>query len=72
MKKEKYQPEPNEYKWTAIDLMIHAFDLRNKELTDNAKNFYKDKLFNRPVTLSEKYDGTNVGVDEHGVLYGRN
>jgi hypothetical protein len=25
-----------------------------------------------PVTLSQKYDGTNVGIDEFGNCYGRN
>ena len=31
-----------------------------------------EKVFETPVTLSEKYDGTNVGVCEEGKLYGRN
>ena len=30
------------------------------------------KVFETPVTLSQKYDGTNVGKDEYGQLYGRN
>jgi ATP-dependent RNA circularization protein (DNA/RNA ligase family) len=32
----------------------------------------QEKIFETPVTLSEKYDGTNVGVCEEGKLYGRN
>jgi len=29
-------------------------------------------LFNSTFAVSQKYDGTNVGKDEFGVLYGRN
>lgn len=69
MKKEKYEPEPNDYKWSSIELTIHSFKV--KEFGENPA-YLAEKLFKQPVCLSEKYDGTNVGVDEDGNLYGRN
>ena len=69
MKKEKYHPDPNNYKWSSIDLTLHTFKIKDYI---NRPDYLIEKLFKKPVTLSEKYDGTNVGVDEFGNLYGRN
>jgi len=38
---------------------------------ENHGDLYK-KVFETPVALSQKYDGTNVGRDEDGMMYGRN
>ena len=61
--------QDNEIKWAPIQLMIQ-FLLGNRKGID-AKELC-NQVFNVPVTLSQKYDGTNVGKDENGEMYGRN
>ena len=56
----------NNIKWAAIPLTI---PLICKTLLKEQLN---DWLFNNQVYASVKYDGTNVGRDENGLMYGRN
>ncbi len=36
------------------------------------KDLLNDFIFNTKISATIKYDGTNVGVDEYGMIYGRN
>lgn len=58
----------NTIKWKQIPLTIQylfdGFDVPRDQL--NAV------LFEEPCTVTHKFDGTNVGKDEHGTRYGRN
>jgi len=54
-------------KWSAISLLIGKyFDKRVP------RNILNSQLFDRPVEGAHKFDGTNVGKDQDGMLYGRN
>lgn len=59
----------NKVKWERIDLMVQYL-LGARSGLD--ADYLIDHFFKIPVTLSQKYDGTNVGTDEHGDCYGRN
>ena len=61
--------EDNEIKWAPIQLMIQYL-LHDRNGLDVER--LCEQLFKVPVTLSQKYDGTNVGRDEYGDCYGRN
>ncbi len=56
-------------KWASIPLILN--DLKY-QLKKNNYTEMIDILFKRPLSASHKYDGTNVGKDETGLLYGRN
>lgn len=62
--------EDNEIKWSSIPLTIQMM-FNPREADKNKGNFNK-WLFESPVTASVKFDGTNVGKDEDGTMYGRN
>ena len=68
---EKANLEDNNLKWSSIDLLIHYLLNPNSMKQQNHGDLYK-KVFETPVALSQKYDGTNVGRDEDGMMYGRN
>ena len=55
-------------KWSAIPLTIQYF--LNKR--SNYKSKINDIMFNMPFEASQKFDGTNVGKDTSGLMYGRN
>ena len=60
--------EPNTMKWGAIDQTI-------RYICDGhavPKPKLNDFIFNSKVYAAIKYDGTNVGIDENGLMYGRN
>jgi hypothetical protein len=58
----------NTIQWPKIPLTISTlFD--PKETPRNLLNY---ELFMRPVGKTYKYDGTNLGKDQDGQLYGRN
>lgn len=65
---DKIEDMDNEMKWSAIELTIAKLF--------NPKSMPREKinahLFERPVEGTHKYDGTNVGKDQEGVMYGRN
>ena len=63
--------EENNIKWSSIDLLINYLLNPDFMKQENYGDLYK-KVFETPVTLSEKYDGTIVGLDEEGILYGQN
>ena len=50
---------PNPYKWPETKLLI-------PQLEENLN------IINEPIIVWEKLDGTNVGIDENGYIYGRN
>lgn len=58
----------NDMKWGSIPLtvtlMLDDYNIPSNRL--------RQALFETPCSATQKYDGTNVGQDEHGVLYGRN
>jgi hypothetical protein len=60
--------DDNTMKWSSIPLTIQVFL--------NKRNNYKDKIndiiFSTPFSASQKFDGTNVGKDADGLMYGRN
>lgn len=53
----------NLYKWPSIELFIGY--LRKNES-------HLEKLINTSIYVMEKFDGTNVGIDNDGNIYGRN
>ena len=66
---EKVELVDNPLKWSSIDLMLNYLFKDDQPLTINDLKY---KMRNTPVTLTQKYDGTNIGVDEFGEIYGRN
>ncbi len=36
------------------------------------KNLLNDYIFKNKIYSTLKFDGTNVGIDENGIMYGRN
>jgi len=67
---EKIEDMDNEMKWSAIDLTINK--LFNPKKFPNLKENLNAHLFERPCEATHKFDGTNVGKDQDGKLYGRN
>ena len=65
---EKLSKEPNTMKWGAIDQTIR-YICDGHHVPKPALN---DFIFNSKVFAAIKYDGTNVGRDEEGKMYGRN
>lgn len=63
--------DDNNLKWSSIELMMTKFKswILEKKMSHADLN---DMIFNKPVFASIKYDGTNVGLDTDGVMYGRN
>lgn len=57
-------------KWSAIELTIAK--LFNPKTFPKIKDRINAHLFERPCEASHKFDGTNVGKDQDGNLYGRN
>ena len=57
--------EDNDQKWASIPLTIPTICKIRKEKLNDA-------LFNCEVYASVKYDGTNIGRDETGLMFGRN
>ena len=51
-------------KWCSIPLLV-------KDILKN-KMKLSDKLFRNPIEATQKFDGTNVGKDSDGNMYGRN
>jgi len=63
--------DDNDLKWPSIDLLMVKF--KNWILSKKMKpDLMADLIFNKPVFASVKYDGTNVGINTDGVMYGRN
>lgn len=58
--------DENNLKWAAIQLLIPTLTQKIK------KEELNDYIFKHPAFASEKYDGTNVGIDTNGLMYGRN
>lgn len=60
----------NMYRWPSIGLTIQKFNCLLKE---NKKSYQEinDMIFKHPVFATVKYDGTNVGIDSDGLMYGR-
>uniref|UniRef100_A0A6C0JAZ8 RNA ligase domain-containing protein n=1 Tax=viral metagenome TaxID=1070528 RepID=A0A6C0JAZ8_9ZZZZ len=54
----------NKYKWPNTPLFIHHLN--------NNRQYIEKKLLKSPIYVMEKYDGTNVGIDNYGNMYGRN
>lgn len=53
----------NRHRWSKTPLFIHYLEENNQ---------YIEKIFlNYPIYVMEKIDGTNVGIDELGNIYGR-
>jgi hypothetical protein len=59
-------------KWSPIPLLINDLKTELRKLGLGQECNMNDMLFNQSVAASYKYDGTNVGKDEHGLMYGRN
>ena len=60
--------DENQIKWSAIPLTLqHFLDKRS-----DYKSKINDIMFNMPIEASQKFDGTNVGKDTNGLMYGRN
>jgi len=60
--------DDNQIKWSAIPLTLqHFLDKRS-----DYKSKINDIMFNMPIEASQKFDGTNVGKDTNGLMYGRN
>lgn len=57
--------DDNQIKWASIPLAIPTFFRMPRDQLNDA-------LFNTQIYASVKYDGTNVGRDETGLMYGRN
>ena len=57
----------NEFKWSSIDNLIPYFNGKK-----DTHERLLEKVFETPVSLSQKFDGTNVGVDQEGQIFGRN
>lgn len=55
----------NNLKWASIPLTIPT-------LCRMPKDQLNDTVFNTQVFATVKFDGTNVGRDETGLMYGRN
>jgi hypothetical protein len=63
--------DDNDLKWPSITLLmmkLKSWILQKKMPTATMH----DLIFNKPTYASVKYDGTNVGLDTDGVMYGRN
>ena len=58
----------NNMKWAAIPLTIPTL-INPKKFRKNDLNYL---IFNKVYEASWKYDGTNVGKDPEGNMYGRN
>jgi len=58
----------NNMKWASIPLTIHTM-LQPRKVDSLDLN---DIIFNKMIEASWKYDGTNVGKDPQGNMYGRN
>ena len=56
----------NNMKWASIPLCIPTL------LADTPRAQLRQAVFKQAVMATHKFDGTNVGKDEHGSLYGRN
>lgn len=67
---EKIEDMDNEMKWSAIELTIAK--LFTPKTFPGIKDRINAHLFERPCEASHKFDGTNVGKDQDGKLYGRN
>ena len=56
-------------KWASIPLLLNNMNfLVKKEKYEMLNTMF----FEERCAASHKYDGTNVGIDEFGVMYGRN
>ena len=66
---EKVELIDNPLKWGSIELMMQYLLQDDVPLTVEALS---QKILDTPMTLTQKYDGTNLGVDEFGEIYGRN
>ena len=62
---EKGNDDTNNIKWASIPLSIPTLCRMPKENLNDA-------IFNTQIYATVKYDGTNVGRDETGLMYGRN
>jgi hypothetical protein len=60
------EPIKNNIQWASIPLLIPY--ILNTYLFPREK--LSTILFEVPVQATQKFDGTNVGKDEHGVMYG--
>jgi len=60
--------ERNTLKWASIPLMI-PYLLKGYE---TPREKLRAAIFSQPMQATQKYDGTNVGKDENGIMYGRN
>ena len=56
--------DDNLMKWASIPLSIQKLFKKHGNLNE--------KLFSVPYEASQKFDGTNVGKDQDGLMYGRN
>ena len=65
------EAQPNMMKWPSIELLIPALGYFAIKRPDKLAVLNK-MCFETPYAASQKYDGTNVGKDETGLMYGRN
>lgn len=60
--------DDNNMKWSAIPLTLQVFLNKRSNYLETINN----TIFNTPLEASQKFDGTNVGKDTNGLMYGRN